>query len=268
MIDKYLLRLLLERCDPAIQTILICMTADTGQYTDLCLYFNIFTKQLHMLRTFYNGAAQCSVRLVSNKQNGRFLSPQIMLQMMLDTSGITHTAGRNDNLRFLVKVDHLGFISGNCCLQSRKTNWIDTSIYQIKRIFVKVFHLLHKNTGSLNCQRTVHVYLKIIVSVDQLIFLDLTDKIQHFLRPAHCKCRNNHITAPVKGLLDHIRQILNIVRSRSMAAVAISGFHHDIVCILNIVRIPDQWLMFIADVTGKYDLFLHTIFFNPDFYRG
>ena len=103
--------------------------------------------------------------------------------------------------------------------------------------------------------------------MDQLIFLDLTDKIQHLLRSAHCKCRNDHVTAPVKGLLDHIRQILNIVRSRSMAAITIGRLHHHIICILNILRIPDQWLMFITNVTGKYDLFLHAIFFYPDFNR-
>ena len=106
------------------------------------------------------------------------------------------------------------------------------------------------------------------MSVDQLIFLDLPDKIQHLLGTPHCKCRNHHITAPVKGSLHNFRQISDVVRSRSMTAIAISRLHNHIVRILQILWITDQWLVLIANVTGKYDLFLNALFFDPYFYRG
>ena len=58
-------------------------------------------------------SAKCSCRLISDKKDGAFRSPEVMLQMMLDPSGLTHTTGRKDHLRIRVEVDVLGILTGN-----------------------------------------------------------------------------------------------------------------------------------------------------------
>ena len=120
----------------------------------------------------------------------------------------------------------------------------------------------------LQCQRTVYKDLKSVMIFHQMFFLDLTDKIQHFLRSAHCKGRDHQIASPVKGPLHDRRQLLHIIRLRTMAPVTICGFHHHIIRLFQIFRITKQRLMFVSDIAGKYDLFLCSLFCHPDFNGG
>ena len=43
---------------------------------------------------------------------------------------------------------------------------------------------------------------KSVMSIHQSVCLDLSDKVQHFLRTSHCKRRNHKISSSVKGFLD------------------------------------------------------------------
>ena len=128
--------------------------------------------------------------------------------------------------------------------------------------------MFSENGSSFICQRTIHIDLKIIMSSNKAFLLDLPDKIQHFLRSAYCKRRNHQITASVKGFLDHLCQKLYIFRTFSMTSVSICGFHHHIICFLKICWILDQWLVFIANISGKYYFFFFSIFFHPDLNTG
>ena len=92
MYDKYLLRLFLKCLNPAQQPFPIRVTADAGQPAYLSLYLDFLTEQLHMLCTLQKCPPQCPVCLIAHKEDRRFLSPEVMLQMMLDPARIAHTA--------------------------------------------------------------------------------------------------------------------------------------------------------------------------------
>ena len=108
--------------------------------------------------------------------------------------------------------------------------------------------------GGFHCQRAVHIDVKAVMSLDQFFILDMPYQIKQFLGTSHCKGRNHHVAAPVQGLLDDAGQVLHMVYSLFMVAVAIGGFHHHIIRLINILRIPYEGLVLIADVPGKYNL--------------
>jgi len=180
-----------------------------------------------------------------------------MFQMVLDTACITHTTGWNDYLGLLIIIDRLRIITGDGNLQSRETDWINSLFDQFHRFFIKtVILMLRENRGSFICKRTVHIYFKSVMSIHQSVCLDLSDKVQHFLRTSHCKRRNHKISSSVKGFLDDFRQQFHIIRLFSMTAVTVSGFHNYIICMVQILRILDQGLAGISNISGEYNLFL------------
>ena len=241
------------------------MTADTRHLTDLCAYSNRLTKQFNFGRTFDQGTAKRSDCLIPNKQNRIVRIPQIMFQMMFDSAGIAHTARGNDNLAVFVKVDRFGIIAGNGSPESREHQRVDALLHQCHRFFIKaVINMFIKDRRCFICQRTVYIDFEVIVSMHASFFLDLTDKIQHFLRTSDCKRRNDNASTTVKSMLDYFGKHCHIIRSVTVTSVTVSGFHDYIICIMEIDRIFDQWLIQVTDIAGEDDFFLFAIFLNRD----
>ena len=153
-----------------------------------------------------------------------------MLQMVFDPSGITHAAGRDDYLGIRVEINIFRILAGYRNLQSVKSYGIDSPVQKLCGFFVKIpVHSLSENVGSLHCQRTVYPDLEALMIFYHALFLDLPDKVQHFLCSAHRKGRNNHISAPVKGSLDDLRQFHCVICRFFMASVPVGGLHHHII---------------------------------------
>ena len=79
-----------------------------------CLYINLLTEQLYFLHSVKKGMSKRSRYLITNKQDCGIRSPQIVFQMMTDTTGFAHTGCRNDHLRLCIYIDHLRFIARDC----------------------------------------------------------------------------------------------------------------------------------------------------------
>ena len=114
MYDKNLLWWLFKRRNPLGQMISVRMTADTRKIDNGCLYINLLTEQLYFLHSVKKGMSKRSRYLITNKQDCGIRSPQIVFQMMTDTTGFAHTGCRNDHLRLCIYIDHLRFIARDC----------------------------------------------------------------------------------------------------------------------------------------------------------
>ena len=114
------------------------------------------------------------------------------------------------------------------------------------------------------CQRAVDIDLKVIVSVYTSFFFNLSDKIQHLLRTSDCKRRNDNASTTVKSMLDHFGKHCYIIRAFTVASVTVSRFHDYIICIMEINRILDQWLIQVTDIAGEDDFLFFVIFLNDD----
>ena len=172
--------------------------------------------------------------------------------MMLDASRIAHAARGNDYLRLRKVVDGAGVLAGDSGLQAGKPDGIDSLLKELLRLIVKIIeHPFPENVRRFDGQRGVDVDFKVVMSIDHLVLLDVPDEIKHLLRAPHRKGRDHHVSAPVKGTLDHgcegSRVI--IVRRALMASVAIGGFHHDIIRFLRIGRIADQRLVLVPNIS-------------------
>ena len=53
-----------------------------------------------------------------------------------------------------------------------------------------------------------------------------------------------------------------------MQPVSIGGFHDNIVCIVYLLRVLDNWLVFIPDVAGKHKSSCNAVFLDDELYVG
>ena len=76
--------------------------------------------------------------------------------MMADTARITHAGCRDDNLRFLVKVDCNGIAAGDREMQTRERNRIDALFYQLLRLLIiAIHHIVLEHAGRFHRHRAV-----------------------------------------------------------------------------------------------------------------
>jgi len=116
--NKYMFWSRLKGFRPFYKSVYISMATDSRHFADFSSYLYSLTKQLQLHSTFQQCPSRSSDSLVSNKKNGISGIPQIVFQMMFDTTCITHTTGGNDHLAVLIKVDSSGIIGRNGGLQS------------------------------------------------------------------------------------------------------------------------------------------------------
>ena len=152
-------------------------------------------------------------------------------------------------------------------MQIAKTDRIDSGIDQRHGFLVKAgSEILIEDGSCFNCQRTVHINRKI--HADQIVFFDFADKIQQFLCTPHCKRRDDQISAPAQCMFDHICQFGHMIGRCIVQTIAVGGFHYNVISSVRILGIFNQGAVGIAHISGKYDLFLNIVFFNPDLDRS
>ena len=188
---------------------------------------------------------------------------------MFDSASLTHSTCRQNHLRSFICIDCLRSITGHCWDQSADTDWVDSTPNVTQCLFIKTTFLIsHKYFCCLNRKRTVHVNRKILILREQVLVFDLLEIVQQFLCTPHRKRRNNHTAATRKCIPQDLYQTWNIPFRFFMQPVSISGFHHHIIGIFRRLRITNQWLIEISDVSGKYDFFRHAIFRQPKLNAG
>lgn len=117
-------------------------------------------------------------------------------------------------------------------------------LYKLHCLVVKAIDAVFLKDGCrFDSKRAVDIDRKIVMSMDQSPRFDIAQEIQHFLRAADGKRRNDNIAAPVKGTLDDLRQINAVIGRRLMQAVAIGRFYNNIISVRYIGRITQKRLV-------------------------
>ena len=83
----------LDGLSPVHKTVDIRMAADTRKLFDMSGNFYSFTEQLYTLCPLDKGTAESISCLIAHEKDRICLDPQVMLEMVLDTSCLAHTAG-------------------------------------------------------------------------------------------------------------------------------------------------------------------------------
>ena len=97
------------------------MTADTFQFNYFSHNFNGLSEKLDFTCAFKQHSSQCSVGLITYKNNGTFFSPEIVLKMVSYTSGFTHSRRRDYYFRLIIRVNCNRIITCNGKRKPRKT---------------------------------------------------------------------------------------------------------------------------------------------------
>ena len=105
MVDKDLRLRILKVRKPFEEPFLIGMSRESSQGVDMGFYRNLFSEEPDALCSIDNPSSDRSLSLIADDDNMGFLPPEVVLQMMLDPSGVTHSARRDDDPRSLILVD-------------------------------------------------------------------------------------------------------------------------------------------------------------------
>ena len=98
---------------PFEQSFLICVAAHARKLDDVRVHMNLFLEQFHLLRASDQRPSQCTDGLIADEENRTLLPPEVVLQMMLDSSRIAHAARGDNDLRLGVEVDRLGIVAAD-----------------------------------------------------------------------------------------------------------------------------------------------------------
>ena len=260
---------LVEVVNPVQQTFFVRVTADTGELMDFGVNFDGFTEQPHFFGTFYNVAPQCADSLIAYEQDGTFRTPEVMFQMMADTSRFAHAGSGNDDFRCPVKVDGGGVLRGDGKVQTGELKGVDALFHQFHGGSVETVQtVFHEYPCGFNGKGTVDVNGEVIMSRYQISFLDFPDEVEHFLCTPYGEGGNHQIATGIQRCLNFFRQRLHIVRRGGVEAVTISAFHDNVVRFRCVTGVVDDGLVDVADVTGKYQLFGDISLCQPDFHTG
>ena len=102
----------------------------------------------------------------------------------------------------------------------------------------------------------------------QVFLLDLADEIEQLLGAAHRKAGDDHVAAPVKGALQDLHQLPDVIGAGRVAAVAVGGLHDDIVRLGQVGGVFQDGLVQVADVPRKDQLGGLVPFGDPELNAG
>ena len=182
---------------PRYKSVLVGVTAYTGQRCDLAKHLNVLTEKADGLCTVVQRSAERSDRLIADEQHQRFRAPEVVLQVMADTSGVTHTGCGDDDLGRLVAVYGDRLLLSCCYLQTVKAD----GVYALadERLHLLVYKLrvaLQEDARRFDRKRTVYVNGEVGGAFHKSLFLYFTDKVQHLLRASDGKGGDDHVAAP------------------------------------------------------------------------
>ena len=84
--DEHPLGLRLKGVDPLQQALPVGVARKTGELADFRLHLDGFTEELHVVRTLQQRAAQRVHGLIAHKEDGAFLPPEVVLEVVLITA--------------------------------------------------------------------------------------------------------------------------------------------------------------------------------------
>ena len=269
VVDKDPPGLGVKGADPLQQALAVGVARHAAHLGDLGLHLDLLAEQLDPVDPLHQGAAQGAHRLVAHKEDGAFLPPEVVLQVVADAAGVAHPAGRKDDLGGRVRVDRPGLVAGDADPQPRERDGVGAGVQQGLGLGVKAGLVgVPENAGGLDGQGAVDVHREIAVAGHQVFLLDLADEIEQLLGAAHRKAGDDHVAAPVKGALQDLHQLPDVIGAGRVAAVAVGGLHDDVVRLGQVGGVFQDGLVQVADVPRKDQLGGLVPFGDPELDAG
>ena len=226
---------------------------------------DVLAHNLNAFNTFYQPASDSALCLIAGKYYAAVLTPQIMLKVMQNTSGICHAAGRNNNLAARNFVNRHGFLH-RCGKAQVMHRHQPASLHSVKcpRFLIIFLGIRHSNLRSSVGHRTIYINRNLRNFAFRLQLLEI---VQQYLRTPYSKRRNNNVTATLDSIVNNIRQLALLIVG-FMDAVAVGGFRNNKIRTACCRRVLNNRLVGLADIAGKNQARLFIAFVNRHFYES
>lgn len=240
--------------DPLYEVVVIGVGGKALEVHDLRPDRDLLAEELHALHTVEQSAPERAGRLEADEHHCAVSAPEVVLEMVADAPRVAHTGGGNDDLGRFVEVEHSGFLGRLDQVQVREGEHVCAVLHQLERVLVKIAAQVSAEYGGRRLgEGRVDIDRKIGHGLHQSPVLDLADKVQKLLRAADGEGRNDDVAALGERFVDDLRQLVGVAPHLGVVAVAVGGLHHHIVRLLQKLRVADDGLVDIADVTGEDD---------------
>ena len=182
---------------------------------------------------------------------------------MADTARVAHTGGGNDDLGRRVHVEHLGLLARLDQVKVREGEHVRAVLHKLERLLVKIaVQIAAEHSRRRLGKGRVDVHREVRRRLDELLILDLADKVQKLLCAAHGERRDDDVAALAERLVDDLGKLVGIAPDLGVVAVAVGRLHHDVVGLFEKLRVADNGLVDVADIAGEDDRLVHAVFFQ------
>ena len=104
-------------------------------------------------------ASQSTCRLIADEKHGGLGSPEVMLKMVADAAGFTHAAGRDDDLRGIIRIYGFRVVTRDRKGKSVEYHGIDPAVDKGKRLLIEVFpEVVVVDVGGFDGKGAVNIY--------------------------------------------------------------------------------------------------------------
>ena len=183
--------------------------------------------------------------------------------MMLDAAGVAHAGSGNDDGGVVIGVDGLGFLARQRVMQIEQFEGIIAFVQERQGVVIEKLPVMPEHFCGADGQRAVHEdgHIRKLAPV-----IELMQAVEDFLRALHSEGGNDDLAAVAVAVADGIGEFVQTGRGILMIAIAVGGFHEDVVGLGRRLGIPDDEGLRAADVAGENDARCFAVFgyFEPD----
>ena len=228
---------------------------------DFRLDGDLLAEELDLLYAVEQPAAQCAGRLEADEYDRAVRAPEIVLQVMADTARVAHAGGRDDDLGRRVHVEHLRFLARLDQVKVGEGEHVRAVLHKLERLLVEIAVQVAAEYSRRRLGKgRVDVHREVRRRLDELLILDLADKVQKLLRAAHSERRDDDVAALAERFVDDLGKLVGIAPDLGVVAVAVGRLHHDVVGLFEKLRVADNGLVDVADIAGEDDRLVHAVF--------
>ncbi len=241
---------MLEGPHPVEQVALPGVGGKAADGEHLGVHRHVFVEQPDGLRAVHDLAARRAHALVTHEHDGRPLPPQVVAQVVLDAARVAHAAGRNDDRRAFHAVQRLRFLAVQGVAQVGQGQRVFSARVGGLQVVIVEARVLAKDFRGADGQGAVDVHRH--VGGQFAVLPQHVQGVQHLLGALHRESGNDHLFAVAVAVGDGFRQFGPAVLGILVVAVAVGGFHEQVVRPGGVVRVVDDELVGPPQVAGKH----------------
>ena len=207
-------------------------------------------KDWHFRPLIENLSAQRVFRLKARNQDGITRIGNRIAQMVDHATGFAHATGRDDDHGAAEIIERLGIGNIANIAKPGKPERIAFGIFAkyFCRLGIEKIAVLAKDRGDVDGERRIDEYGN---AGDSIGHHQLVEEQNQLLRAPDSEGGNDNFSTPRGSTIDNAGKLIEDRALILMQAVAIGGFHDEVVAGEHRLRVANNWQVRTADIAGE-----------------